>query len=137
MRNRLAAAAAANFSAAGRGGIINLGSVVALAPEMFNAVYSAAKAYVLSLTQTLAGELRGSGVQLQAVMPGVTRTEIWVRSGTDASALSPSMIMEVGEMVDAALAGFDQGKDFLPGRLLGKNCNEGVGVQGEALICAQ
>lgn len=60
MRNRLAAAAA-NFSAAGRGGIINLGSLVALAPEMFNAVYSAAKAYVLSLTQTLAGELRGSG----------------------------------------------------------------------------
>jgi len=106
----LAAAAAANFSAAGRGGIINLGSVVALAPEMFNAVYSATKAYVLSLTQTLAGELRGSGVQLQAVMPGVTRTEIWERSGTDASALPPSMIMEVGEMVDAALAGFDQGE---------------------------
>lgn len=105
---RLAAAATASFSAAGRGGIINLGSVVALAPEMFNAVYSATKAYVLSLTQTLAGELRESGVQLQAVMPGVTRTEIWERSGTDASALPPSMIMEVGEMVDAALAGFDQ-----------------------------
>ncbi|MGE8294555.1 MAG: SDR family NAD(P)-dependent oxidoreductase [Pseudomonas sp.] len=105
---RLAAAAAANFSAAGRGSIINLGSVVALAPEMFNAVYSATKAYVLSLTQTLAGELRETGVQLQAVMPGVTRTEIWERSGTDASALPPSMIMEVGEMVDAALAGFDQ-----------------------------
>ena len=96
------------LAAAGRGGIINLGSVVALAPEMFNAVYSATKAYVLSLTQTLAGELRGAGVQLQAVMPGVTRTEIWERSGTDASALPPSMIMEVGEMVDAALAGFDQ-----------------------------
>lgn len=105
---RLAAAAAANFSAAGRGGIINLGSVVALAPEMFNAVYSATKAYVLSLSQTLAGELRGAGVQVQAVMPGVTRTEIWERSGTDASALPPSMIMEVGEMVDAALAGFDR-----------------------------
>jgi short-subunit dehydrogenase len=105
---RLAAAAAANFSAAGRGSIINLGSVVALAPEMFNAVYSATKAYVLSLTQTLAGELRETGVQLQAVLPGVTRTEIWQRSGADASALPPSMIMEVGEMVDAALAGFDQ-----------------------------
>lgn len=101
-------AAAANFSAAGRGSIINLGSVVALAPEMFNAVYSATKAYVLSLTQTLAGELRETGVQLQAVLPGVTRTEIWQRSGADASALPPSMIMEVGEMVDAALAGFDQ-----------------------------
>ena len=105
---RLAAAAAANFSAAGRGGIINLGSVVALAPEMFNAVYSATKAYVLSLSQTLAGELRDTGVQVQAVMPGVTRTEIWERSGTDASALPPSMIMEVGEMVDAALAGFER-----------------------------
>ena len=105
---RLAAAATANFSAAGRGGIINLGSVVALAPDMFNAVYSATKAYVLSLTQTLAGEVRERGVQLQAVMPGVTRTEIWERSGTDAAALPPSMIMEVGEMVDAALAGFDQ-----------------------------
>lgn len=105
---RLAAAAAANFSAAGRGGIINLGSVVALAPEMFNAVYSATKAYVLSLSQTLAGELRDTGVQVQVVMPGVTRTEIWERSGADASALPPSMIMEVGEMVDAALAGFDR-----------------------------
>lgn len=105
---RLAAAAAANFSAAGRGSIINLGSVVALAPEMFNAVYSATKAYVLSLSQTLAGELRDTGVQVQAVMPGVTRTEIWERSGTDASALPPSMIMEVGEMVDAALAGFER-----------------------------
>lgn len=104
----LAAAAAANFGSSGRGAIINIGSVVALAPEMFNAVYSASKAYVLSLTQTLAGELRQSGVQLQAVLPGVTRTEIWERSGTDASALPPSMIMEVGEMVDAALAGFDQ-----------------------------
>lgn len=43
-------------------------------------------------------------------MSGVTPTEIWERSGTDASALPPSMIMEVGEMVDAALAGFDQGE---------------------------
>lgn len=105
---RLAAAAAASFGKAGRGGIINLGSVVALLPEMFNAVYSATKAYVLSLSQTMASELRGSGVQVQAVLPGVTRTEIWERSGADASALPPSMIMEVGEMVDAALAGFDQ-----------------------------
>lgn len=105
---RLAAAAAANFSAVGRGGIINLGSVVALAPEMFNAVYSATKAYVLSLSQTLAAELRSVNVQVQAVLPGLTRTEIFERSGTDASLLPPSMIMAVEELVDAALAGFDQ-----------------------------
>lgn len=106
----LSAAAAANFGAVGRGAIINLASVVALVPEMFNAVYSASKAYVLSLTQTLHGELGKSGVQVQAVLPGVTRTEIWERSGMDATQLPPEMIMEVGEMVDASLAGFDQGE---------------------------
>ena len=40
----------------------------------------------------------------------MTRTEIWARSGTDASTLPPSMMMDVGEMVDASLAGFDQGE---------------------------
>jgi hypothetical protein len=102
--------AAANFTAAGRGAIINIASVVALAPEMFNAEYSATKAYVLSLTQTLNGEVKAQGLQVQAVLPGLTRTEIWERSGMDDSALPASMIMEVGEMVDAALAGFDQGE---------------------------
>lgn len=106
----LSAAAAASFSAAGRGSIINLASVVALIPEMFNAVYSASKAYVLSLTQTLQAEVAKQGVQVQAVLPGITRTEIWERSGMDAAALPPEMVMEVGEMVDAALAGFDQGE---------------------------
>ncbi|VXB65742.1 conserved hypothetical protein [Pseudomonas sp. 8AS] len=107
---RLSAAASASFGAAGRGAIINIASVVALAPEMFNAVYSASKAYVLSLSQTLQGEIGKLGVQVQAVLPGITRTEIWERSGMDEAALPPSMIMEVGEMVDAALAGFDQGE---------------------------
>lgn len=106
----LSAAAAASFGAAGRGSIINLASVVALIPEMFNAVYSASKAYVLSLTQTMQAEVGKVGVQIQAVLPGVTRTEIWERSGMDAAALPPEMIMEVGDMVDAALAGFDQGE---------------------------
>lgn len=106
----LAAAAGANFAAAGKGAIINLASVVALAPEMFNATYSATKAYVLSLSQSLHGELSQQGVQIQAVLPGVTRTEIWERSGIDAKRIPEAMVMEAGEMVDAALAGFDQGE---------------------------
>ncbi|MFK0087790.1 SDR family NAD(P)-dependent oxidoreductase [Pseudomonas sp. NPDC090755] len=105
---RLASAAAARFAQAGRGTIINLASVVALAPQLFNAVYSASKAYVLSLTQTLHGELSDKGVQVQAVLPGVTRTEIWERTGLDVAQIDPRMVMEVGEMVDAALAGLDQ-----------------------------
>lgn len=107
---RLASAAAASFAKAGRGTIINIASVVALFPERFNATYSASKAYVLSLTQSLNAELDGTGVKVQAVLPGVTRTEIWERSGIDASQIPEDMVMEAGEMVDAALAGLDQGE---------------------------
>ncbi|UQS13067.1 SDR family oxidoreductase [Pseudomonas sp. HS6] len=107
---RLAAAAASAFTSAGRGTIINIASVVALFPERFNATYSASKAYVLSLTQSLNTELEGTGVKVQAVLPGVTRTEIWERSGFDASGIPAEMVMEAGEMVDAALAGLDQGE---------------------------
>ncbi|UIN54922.1 SDR family NAD(P)-dependent oxidoreductase [Pseudomonas kribbensis] len=107
---RLAAAAASAFTRAGRGTIINIASVVALFPERFNATYSASKAYVLSLTQTLNTELEGTGVKVQAVLPGVTRTEIWDRSGFDASGIPAEMVMEAGEMVDAALSGLDQGE---------------------------
>jgi len=107
---RLAAAAASAFTTAGRGTIINIASVVALFPERFNATYSASKAYVLSLTQSLNTELEGTGVKVQAVLPGVTRTEIWDRSGFDASGIPAEMVMEAGEMVDAALSGLDQGE---------------------------
>ena len=107
---RLASAAAASFAEAGRGTIINIASVVALFPERFNATYSASKAYVLSLTQSLNAELDGTGVKVQAVLPGVTRTEIWERSGIDATQIPADMVMEAGEMVDAALSGLDQGE---------------------------
>ncbi|MCY1182503.1 hypothetical protein D9M73_230650 [compost metagenome] len=43
-------------------------------------------------------------------MPGVTRTEIWERSGLDVANIPEHMVMEAGEMVDAALSGFDQGE---------------------------
>jgi short-subunit dehydrogenase len=44
------------------------------------------------------------------VLPGATRTEIWERSGIDANAIPAEMVMDAGEMVDAALAGFDEGE---------------------------
>jgi len=107
---RLAHAAAKAFVKAGRGTIVNLGSVVALVPEYGAAVYGATKAYVLYLSQALDHELRGSGVRVQAVLPGATRTEIWDRSGAGTAALDPARIMDVGELVDGALAGLDQGE---------------------------
>jgi short-subunit dehydrogenase len=105
---RLASAAAAGFGKQGRGAIINLGSVVAMMPETFNGAYAATKAYVLSLSQSLNAEVSPLGIQVQAVLPGATRTEIWERSGLDLNKFPQEMVMDVTEMVDAALAGFDQ-----------------------------
>ncbi|WP_313054704.1 SDR family NAD(P)-dependent oxidoreductase [Pseudomonas lopnurensis] len=107
---RLAQAAAANFAAAGQGVIINLGSVVALAPGLFNVAYTATKGYMLSLSEALQAELAPAGVRVQAVLPGVTRTDIWERSGGGLDQLPAHMVMEVEAMVDAALRGFDLGE---------------------------
>jgi short-subunit dehydrogenase len=107
---RLAAAAARAFAPRGRGTIINIASVLALVTERFNPVYNATKAFVLSLTQNMQRELAPNGIRVQAVLPGVTRTEIFERAGGDISAYPPEMVMEAGEMVDAALEGLDQGE---------------------------
>ncbi len=102
--------AAKVFSGRAQGVIINIASVVALMPEKFNGSYSAGKSFVLVLTQALACELALHGVQIQAVLPGFTRTEIFERAGLDISVIPAEMMMEVGELVDAALTGFDQGE---------------------------
>ena len=103
---RLASAIAPRLAKAGEGAIINIGSVVGLAPEFGMSVYGATKAFVLFLSQGLSLELSPLGVYVQAVLPAATRTEIWDRAGIDINTLSE--IMEVGDLVDAALVGFDR-----------------------------
>lgn len=103
---RLAAAVAPRFAAEGAGAIVNIASVLALAPEAFPGVYPATKAFVLTLSQSLQGELGPRGVYVQAVLPGATRTEIWTHAGRDVDSI-PGM-MDVDELVDAALVGFDR-----------------------------
>ncbi len=77
---------------------------------MFDGTYSATKAFILNLTQGLAKEVGDKGIRVQAVLPGATRTEIWARSGKDVNAFPPEWVMEVGDLVDAALLGFDRGE---------------------------
>jgi uncharacterized protein len=103
---RLASAVAPRFVKAGNGAIVNISSVVGLAPEFGLTVYGATKAFVLFFTQGLQLELGPKGVYVQAVLPASTRTEVWERSGYDMNALPP--LMEVDELVDAALVGFDR-----------------------------
>lgn len=103
---RLAAAVAPRFAEQGAGAIVNIGSVVGLAPELRMSIYGATKAYVQFLSQGLALELTPKGVYVQAVLPAGTLTEIWERAGMDPSGMSD--LMDVGELVDAALVGFDR-----------------------------
>ncbi len=107
---RLAAAALPGFKARGRGTLINIASVLALAPELFSGVYSGSKAFVVNFSQALNKELAGSGVHVQAVLPGATLTEIWARSGKDPDSLPKGMVMGVDALVDAALVGLDRGE---------------------------
>lgn len=103
---RLAAAVAPRLAQAGHGAIVNIGSVVGLAPEFRSSVYGATKAFVLFLSQGLSQELAPKGVYVQAVLPAATRTELWGHAGVDVNTLPE--VMEVGDLVDAALAGFDR-----------------------------
>ncbi len=108
---RLAAAVAKGFAARKAGTLINIASVLALVPEMFSGTYSGTKAYVLNLSKSLQAQLGRHGVRVQAVLPGATRTEIWDRAGTPIAHLPQEMLMDVDTMVDAALAGLDQGEE--------------------------
>jgi short-subunit dehydrogenase len=103
---RLASAVAPRFVEAGEGAIINISSVVGLAPEFGMSVYGATKAFVTFLSQGLSLELGPKGVYVQAVLPAATRTEIWQRASIDVNSLP--VVMDVGELVDAALVGFDR-----------------------------
>jgi hypothetical protein len=73
-------------------------------------VYGATKSYLLHFSEVLALELSASAVRVQAVLPGATRTALWDGSGVELKDLPAEIIMDVDEMVDAALAGFDQGE---------------------------
>ncbi|ANJ99370.1 SDR family NAD(P)-dependent oxidoreductase [Serratia plymuthica] len=103
---RLASAVTPRFVQAGEGSIVNISSIVGLAPEFVMSVYGATKAFVLFLSQGMSLELSPKGIYVQAVLPAGTYTEIWERAGIDIS--NSSKMMEVGELVDAALVGFDR-----------------------------
>jgi short-subunit dehydrogenase len=107
---RLTYAAVPGFVARGRGTIINISSIVAIAPEILNGVYGASKAFVLAFTQSLDHELSDKGVRVQAVLPGATATDFWQVAGRPKEKLPQAIVMTPEDTVDAALAGLDAGE---------------------------
>src|SRR5919201_510439 len=78
------------------GRILNVASTAAFQPGPLTAVYSATKAYVLSFSEALANEVRGSGVRVTALCPGPTRSGFQRRAPTGGSPPHPWGVLEGG-----------------------------------------
>jgi short-subunit dehydrogenase len=107
-----------------RGRIVNVASNAAFQPVPYLTVYAASKSFVLSFTEGLAEELRGSGVRVQALCPGITATEFLDVAETHEGLLVTRMPMMTAEaVVEASLGGLDRGRVLVvagwPNRLLG------------------
>jgi short-subunit dehydrogenase len=107
---RLTYAAAPGFVARGTGAIINISSIVSVAPEILNGVYGGSKAFVTALSQSLHRELADKGVRIQAVLPGATATDFWAIGGLPVENLDPGIVMSASDLVDSALLDFDRGE---------------------------
>jgi hypothetical protein len=91
----------------GRGGILNVASTAAFQPLPGQAGYGACKAFVLSYTRSLTGELRGTGVSATALCPGPVRTEFGDLAGFDEANSSAVPEFVWTEAADVARAGID------------------------------
>jgi short-subunit dehydrogenase len=110
--------------ARGRGRIVNVASNAAFQPVPYLTVYAATKSFVLSFSEGLAEELRGTGVRVQALCPGITATEFLDVAETHRGLLVTRMpMMTADEVVQASLRGLDRGRVRVvvgwPNRVLG------------------
>jgi hypothetical protein len=106
---RLVQAALPGMVARRAGLIINVASVAAFVTGPGNATYSGTKAFLRVATDGLAAELTGTGVQVQALCPGFTRTEFHDRMGFAPSNIPRPLWMTPDAVVDASLRAADRG----------------------------
>lgn len=108
--HRLAHAAGTVMASRGRGGILNVSSVVGFAPMAGSATYAATKAFVTSFSEALHAELGPQGVVVTCLCPGLTRTEFQQRAKVDTEPYPDALWQEPGAVVDAGLGGLNKGK---------------------------
>ena len=101
-----------------RGAILNVASTAAFAPGPNQAVYCATKAYVLSFTEALAEEVRGSGVRVCCLAPGATDTGFAAQAGMGSTRLFRWGVMDAGRVARAGHEGLRRGRTLvIPGVL--------------------
>jgi uncharacterized protein len=119
----LTRAALPGLLARGRGAIVNVSSLAGETAAPYNATYAATKAFVTSFSESLHEETRGSGVTVQALLPGFTRTEFQEVAGVDPGLVPGFAWMKPEQVVEASLAALARGDAVcIPGlgnRLLG------------------
>jgi len=106
---RLTHAAVGAMKARGHGSVINVSSLASFQPAPFNATYGATKAFVNSFTQGVAEELRGTGVRLQLLCPGFTRTEFQEVAGVRTEDIPAFAWMSAEAVVDVSLDALRKG----------------------------
>lgn len=113
---RLTRAALPGMIARGRGSIINVSSRLAFTGSMGSsqlpkrATYAGANAFINTFSQLLQSELEGTGVQVQALCPGVVQTEFHEQVGIDPSRYPATIVMKPEDVVQASLAGLKLGE---------------------------
>jgi short-subunit dehydrogenase len=106
--------------ARGRGGVLNLSSIAGFAPLPGMTTYSAAKAFILTFTNALHAELRGTGVAATVMAPGAVRTGFAEASeGTQIAARIPRFAWtDVRNVAEQGLRGLEHGRrTVVPGLL--------------------
>jgi short-subunit dehydrogenase len=90
-----------------RGGVLNVASIAAFVPGPLMAVYYASKAFVLSFSEALWEEARGTGVHVSCLCPGATKSKFRERAGTGATRLGQTaVVMPSMPVAEAGYAGF-------------------------------
>jgi short-subunit dehydrogenase len=93
--------------ARGRGRILNVGSISAFQPVPALALYAATKAFVLSLSESLSEELRGTGVTVTALCPGITKTDMYERAQDEHESARSVPDIFLSDVKAVAKEGFD------------------------------
>lgn len=119
-----------------RGGILNLASTAAFQPGPLMAVYYASKAYVLSFSEALAEELRGTGVTVTALCPGPTATGFQERAAMQDSKLFSGLlkVADAPAVARAGYAGFRAGRRIVVPGLVNKLGIQSLRVSPRALV---
>ena len=100
----------------GSGRVMNVASTAAFQPGPLMAVYYASKAYVLSFSEALVEELRGTGVTVTALCPGLTRTGFQRRAGIEHTRLVAAGMMDAKTVAERGYRGMMRGEDIvIPG----------------------